>query len=190
MKVGILLANGFEETEALFVVDLLRRCNIDIYTISINKDNAVTSSHDIKVISDMLLEEVNSDEFSMLIIPGGKGVYNLKNDERVIDLIKKFKKEDKKLAAICAGPIVLNEAGVIDGKNVTSYPADEYRNLFTNSNYFDDIYVRDGNILTSAGPSTTIIFAFEILKMLGVDTTDLKKQILYDKLVDYIKNNE
>ena len=192
MKIAILLADGFEETEALFTVDILRRAKLDVVTISIGKSNIVESSHSIRVIADKKIDEIDKNELEMLIIPGGyKGVENLRSSEEVIEIIKYLNGRNKFLAAICAGPIVLNEAGILEGKRVTSFPSQEFIESFDKSFYDNEsLVVRDGNILTSRGPATTILFGLEIVKIFGKDVNELKKSLLYDSLAEYIKNNE
>ena len=184
MKVGILLATGFEEGEALFLLDTLRRGNIDAYSISINDDLVVEGSHNIKVFADMLLDEKVND-FDMVILPGGlPGSTNLRDDERVIKLVQDFNEKGKYIGAICAAPIVLAKAGVVSGKNVTSYPAEQFKGVFTDSNYIDDaLVVIDGYIITSRGPALTLEFAYQIIDLLGGDSAPLKEGMLYNYLL-------
>ena len=106
--------------------------------------------------------------------------------------VKKFDAEKKFIAAICAGPMVLKEAGITDGRTLTSYPADKYRELFKDSNYVDDnkamekMVVVDGNIITSRGPATTLPFAFKLAEVLGGDVEKVKKGILYNAMQEAI----
>lgn len=164
-KAIVLLAKGFEEVEALTVVDVLRRGGVHCITCSIDGAEEVLGSHSIHVKANNLLEKVDVDKYDALVIPGGMpGASNLRDNERVIELVKKFNKENKIVAAICAGPIVLGRAEVLNGKNVTSYPGfeDQLGDVF----YSKEIVVQDGNIITSRGPATAIHFAFKILENL------------------------
>ncbi|WP_408072363.1 DJ-1 family glyoxalase III [Butyrivibrio sp. JL13D10] len=188
-RVAVLLADGFEEGESLFVVDILRRCGISAYTVSIGEE-MVRGSHDIYVKADCLIDEKRYDDYDMVVIPGGMpGAENLKNDMRVINWVKKFSSEDKYVAAICAGPMVLKEAGIAAGRTLTSYPAYKYRNLFKDSNYVDDnskmerMVVVDGKLITSRGPATTLPFAFKLAEVLGGDIDKVKSGILYNDML-------
>lgn len=188
-KVAVLLAEGYEEGESLETTDILRRCGITCVTVSI-KEKTVTGCNGITVLADRLMDETDFNEFDMLVLPGGMpGAKNLKEDERVIQLVRKFMKERKYVAAICAAPIVLKEAGVTEGRRVTSYPADQYRNLFTNSEYVEDeLVVQDGNLITSRGPATVFPFAYHLAKVLGGNVETVKERMLYNRLVESWKN--
>jgi len=159
-KACILLAKGFEEIEALTVVDVLRR--LDIECIICSTDTLeVTGAHRITVIADRLMNEMNFKDYETIILPGGMpGASNLKTDRRVIARIQEFDKAGKFIAAICAAPIVLKEAGILKGRTITSFPG--FREEFKDSHYVDDAVVLDKNILTSRGPGTALEFAFAI----------------------------
>ncbi len=178
-KVCVLLANGFEEIEALTVVDVLRRANIECELVSIEKEY-VTGAHNITVKADVLIDDIKNVD--MLILPGGMpGATNLRDDSRVINLIKNLLENNKKVAAICAAPIVLEKASVIDGECVTSYPG--FENELKGANYKEDLVVVSGNIITSRGPATALEFAYTILKELGSDKTEtLREEMLYNLL--------
>lgn len=164
-KAIVLLAKGFEEVEALTVVDVLRRGGVHCITCSIDGSEEVLGSHSIHVKANNLIEKVDTDKYDALVIPGGMpGAANLRDSEKVIELVKKFNAENKILAAICAGPIVFGKAGILEGKNATSYPGfEEQLGAVT---YFKDIVVQDGNIITSRGPATAMSFSFRILENL------------------------
>jgi len=181
MKVILFLANGFEEVEALTVVDYLRRKSIIVDTVSITNDEKVKGAHDIIVLSDKKIGEVNElESYDGVVIPGGMpGASNLRDDSRVVDIIRKMNDGGKLIGAICAGPIVLERAGILKGKNVTSYPG--FEDALKDSIYKKGSVVIDGNIITSRGPSLAVEFAIEIVKyLLGEDkASELKKDILY-----------
>lgn len=178
MKVAVLLANGFETLEALTVVDILRRGEVECNTFSL-EGNEVTTSHNIKFKADKSImdEEINSYDF--LVLPGGMpGSINLRDDERVIELVKKFNEKNKWVCAICAGPIVLGKAGITEGKNVTCYPG--FEEELGNCNYKNDMVVVDGNIITGRGPAAAIPFAFEILSKISEEKAEkIKKAMLF-----------
>lgn len=159
MKILVLLADGFEEIEALTVVDILRRAKLDVVTASIS-EKTVYGSHGIGVISDHFLNEVDADEFGCVFLPGGQpGTNHLKADERVLDLVKSFYESGKIVSAICAAPIVLSAAGILSGKRVTSFPG--VREMLGETDYSEDRVVIDGNIFTgrSAGTAAELAFA-------------------------------
>ena len=125
-KVAVLMADGFEEVEALGVVDILRRAEVDVDTVSIKEEQVVISSRNIPVRADKTLTDM--DYYDMIVIPGGAGAWTLRDDDRIISLIKKYDHEERYIAAICAGPMALGKAGVITNKKVTSYPGEEIEN--------------------------------------------------------------
>ena len=162
-KVCVLLADGFEEIEALTVSDVMRRANLTCDLVSI-KEKQVKSSHGLVVEADKLFNE--DMEYDLVVIPGGvPGAPNLRDDKRVINFVKKQNKEGKLIGAICAGPIVLGKAEIIEGKNITSYPG--YEDELPNCEYLEDAVVVDGNIITSRGPATAMVFSYKLLEMLG-----------------------
>ena len=188
-KAVVLFSEGFEEGEGLETVDILRRCGVTCVTVSIN-GKTVTGCNGITVLADRLMDETDFDKFDMLVLPGGMpGAKNLKEDKRVIQLVRKFMKERKYVAAICAAPIVLKEAGVTEGRRVTSYPADQYRYLFTDSEYVEDkLVVQDENLITARGPATVFPFAYHLAKVLGENAETVKERMLYNRLVESWKN--
>lgn len=171
-KTFIILAEGFEEIEAFTVVDVLRRLNITCDICALNNIE-VTGSHGIKVVADKVLDEMNFGQYDAIILPGGMpGAKNLKSDTRVIDLVKEFYHADKLIAAICAAPIVLEEAKIICGKTLTSYP--DYKAEFKDSYYLEDVVVQDNHIITSRGPATALKFAFKIAENI-IDIESISK---------------
>ncbi len=178
-KVGIILANGFEEIEAITTIDILRRLDINCEMISLNSLE-VTGSHGIKVICDKKLDDSIAD-YDVIILPGGlPGATNLKDDEYLISLIQKANNKNKYICAICAAPIVLEKAGLLKNKEYTSYPG--YDNELTSGIYKEDIVVVSENIITSRGPATSFEFAYKIAQILQKDTSALEKGMLYNFL--------
>lgn len=185
MKVAILLANGFEEAEALVTIDILRRAGIEIESFSLAEE-FVTSSRKITVKADKILGNNNLADYDMVILPGGQpGSTTLSKDVRVLNIVKNFISNDKKfVAAICAAPMVLKSAGVSAGKTLTSFPSDELKAMFTDANYIDDeLVVQDGNLITSRGAGTVMPFAYKIVDVLGGNSEPIKKGMLYDRLL-------
>lgn len=160
-KVAVLLANGFETIEALTVVDILRRAEVCCDTFSLDSMDVCTS-HKIMVKADKSIDDNEIKDYDCIVLPGGMpGAKNLKEDPRVIELVKEFNNKGKLICAICAGPIVLAEAGVIEGKDVTCYPG--FEKELGNCNYKEELIVTFENIITGKGPAAASDFAFEIL---------------------------
>ena len=181
-KIAVFLAEGFEEGEALFVIDVLRRAGFQCDSVSIDEE-MVKGSHDIVVKADKIISD-EIKEYDMIVFPGGlPGATNLRADERVIELVKYFDKAPEKfIAAICAGPIILAKAGIIKGRTITSYPGEQYTKLFKEANYVEDIVVIDDHLITSRGPATTLPFAYALIDVLGGDSSKLKQGMLYNML--------
>lgn len=178
-KIAVILANGFEEVEALTVVDMLRRLQLTCDMIGFEKE--VEGSHGIIVKADRLLSDT-FEGYDAIVLPGGlPGATNLRDSEKVIELVKKMNEEGKLVAAICAAPMVLDRAGVLKGKKCTSYPG--VGEKFEGCEYVEDFVVKDGNILTSRGPATAFAFAFSIAEELGVCTKALRDGTLYSRVV-------
>ena len=177
MKFACLLANGFEETEMVTVVDLLRRAKIEVDLVSIG-DLKVTGSHGITVLADKLWEDM--EHYDGLFLPGGQpGSTHLGNDERVINLIQKYNKADKWLSAICAAPIVFAKADIIKDRRITSYPMSNVDELFKDAVYLEDFVVQDGKLITSRGVGTAQHFGLYLVDALGYDAKSLSDSILF-----------
>ncbi|HEY9574699.1 MAG TPA: DJ-1 family glyoxalase III [Lachnospiraceae bacterium] len=165
-KISVFLAEGFEEIEALTVVDILRRANQEVETVSVGADKRVVGSHQIPVEADCLYEEVDFSQVSMLVLPGGMpGTLNLKKKSELMERLKDFaKKEDKWLCAICAAPSILGELGILEGKEAISYPG--YEVALKGAKILPQKVVRDGNIITAKGMGSSIAFSLELVKVL------------------------
>ncbi len=168
MKALVLLADGFEEIEALIPVDILRRGGVEVQLVSI-KEDIVKSSSGTKIVSDMKIKDVK--EFDIIITPGGlPGAENLMNDSKVINLIKNAYVNNKWIASICASPIVLDRADILSNKEFTCYPGFE-KNI--TGTYVSERVVIDRNVITAMGPGVAFDFAFTILeKTLGKEIAD------------------
>ncbi|MEN8078001.1 DJ-1 family glyoxalase III [Clostridioides difficile] len=177
MKVAVLLAEGFETIEALTTVDILRRAGVTCNTFA-TKNLEVTTSHSVTIKADKVLNDEVYD-YDVVVLPGGMpGSVNLRDDDKVNELVKKFYDEGKIVAAICAGPITLGKLGIVNGKNATCYPG--FDDQLVGCNYKEDLVVVDGNIITGRGPAAAIPFAFEILKHVAPDKVDqIKNAMLF-----------
>jgi len=163
-RVVVFLADGFEEVEAMAIVDVLRRAEIDTVTAGLH-DGPITSARKVKVIPDTVIDTVKADDFDMVVLPGGQpGADNLNADKRVKELLRNFGQKGKLTGAICAAPIVLAGAGLLQGKHATSYPS--YKDRLGTVVYEDKTVVEDGNILTSRGPGTALSFGLAIVARL------------------------
>jgi 4-methyl-5(b-hydroxyethyl)-thiazole monophosphate biosynthesis len=161
----ILLANGFEEIEAISVIDILRRASIDLKVVSINDTLEVISDRQLKVLADITIDEVDENQLNSLILPGGSGHKNLEASEKVIKLIKSSYDDNKYIFAICAAPSILGKIGLLEGKNATAYPGFE-KYLEGAKISSEDVCV-DGKLITSRGPGTAHKFAYKIVETLS-----------------------
>lgn len=156
----VMLAEGFEEIEALAFVDILRRADISVQTVSVNDENTVKGAHEIEVIADIKISHINKSDMQAIVFPGGlPGAYNLRDNAKVEALTKyAYDKGDIIIGAICASPcMVLYSYGLLDGKKATVYPGFEDEMIL--ADMCDEDVVRDGMIITSKGPGTTHKFA-------------------------------
>lgn len=180
-KVYLFLATGFEEVEALTVVDILRRGGVDCKTVSVTGDYDVTSSHMVTVRADLLFDEADFSDGEMLVMPGGiPGTPNLKAHEGLAKLIRQYKEEGKNLAAVCAAPTIYGEMGLLEGKNATCFPGME--DGLIGANKLTDNVVCDGQFITSRGMGTCIDFGLALLARL---TNQDKAQEIGKKIVYY-----
>ncbi|MBI1282899.1 MAG: DJ-1 family protein [Thiobacillus sp.] len=164
-KVLVPLADGCEELEAVTIIDLLRRAGIEVVTAGL-KPGIVLASRGVQLVPDLSLDVALQDDYDMVVLPGGMpGASHLKADVRIIALLKKMAAAQKFTAAICAAPMVLAEAGILDGKRATCYPGSlDARPAVTLSS---EAVVRDGKVLTSRGPGTAMDFALALVEALA-----------------------
>lgn len=180
-KLGVFMAEGCEEVEALTVVDIARRADIEVAMISVSGKKEVTSSHNITIQTDIPAEYMDFDMLDGIVLPGGMpGTLNLGANAYVQKTIADFAKSGKLVAAICAAPSVLGEAGLLEGKKAVCYPSFEEKLLGAKVGY-EPVAV-DGNIITSRGLGTAIAFSLEIVKyLLDEETADkIAKAIISD----------
>ena len=189
-KVIVLLANGFEEIEAISVIDILRRSSDVIVQIcSIDKEY-VTGAHGIVIKSDVRIDYIDlyTDTYDLIYIPGGMpGAASLRDNEKVQELLKWHHKEETKMAAICAGPIALEAAGILKGEKGTSFPG--FEDELSYDKYVKEPVVVSGNIITSRGAGTSMELGFVILEELGLkeESERLREEMQYNFLKDNIK---
>jgi 4-methyl-5(b-hydroxyethyl)-thiazole monophosphate biosynthesis len=166
MRILIPLAEGFEEIEAVNVIDILRRANVDLITAGL-KEGLVEGSHKIKVLPDTTLEKIDYREFDGLILPGGApGYINLGNDERILKMVREMDQAGKVVAAICAAPSVLIKAGVLQGRRATVSPSGKAQ-VEACAHFSEDRVVVDGNLITSRSPGTALEFALKLVEVLA-----------------------
>ncbi len=167
--VYMLLGTGFEETEAITPLDLLRRAGIPVQTVGLN-GKYISGGHGIVIESDISPEKMDLNQMEMLILPGGLGgVASIRSSEAAIKAIRFGYENNRFLAAICAGPTILAELGITDCKNVTCYPGCETQ--MGNANCDKSVpCVRDGNVITGASAGCAIPFGLKLIEALkGAD---------------------
>lgn len=164
--VYVFLAEGFEETEALETVDILRRADIEVQTVSITGSKQVTGAHHITVCADCLLEEAEMDDSQMLVLPGGlPGATNLASCAPLLHAIQVQVAAGRYVAAICAAPMVLGKLGLLEHRRATCYPGfDKY---LAGADYTARLVETDGNIITGKGPAAVAEFAFALVRILA-----------------------
>ena len=188
MKMLMLMSDGFEEIEAAAPADLLRRGGVSVELCSITGETVLNGSRGIRFLSDTVLPaEIDAESASALaetydgvILPGGQpNAGTLRDDNRVIRIVKAFSAKGKLTAAICAAPCVFEKAGILEGKKATSYP--DCIDPASCAEYTQDRVVRDGSVITSRGAGTAIDFGLEILRGLGLSqqAETVRAQILY-----------
>ncbi len=160
----IFLITGFEEIEALATVDILRRAELDVKTVSLTDNKIVVGSHGVPVTADIMFSEGNYANAEMLVLPGGTPAYN--EHEAVKKEILAFANQGKRVAAICASPMVLGGLGLLEGKKATCYPGFEQYLTKAVLNT-DKAVVVDGNITTGRGPGLTIDFALSLVEQVA-----------------------
>jgi 4-methyl-5(b-hydroxyethyl)-thiazole monophosphate biosynthesis len=170
--VGLIpLAQGCEELEAVTVIDLLRRANIKVITAGLDSD-PVQASRGTVLIPDTTLDEALQDDYDMVVLPGGlPGADHLDQDARIHELLLKMAGHGQYIAAICAAPKVLANAGLLNGKDATAYPGTLEKMNLQDVALKSDAVVKDGKIITSRGPGTAMDFALVLIETLvGVES--------------------
>lgn len=162
-KIAVHLADGFEEIEAVSIIDVLRRADLDVAIVSVTGKTEVTGAHQIKLMADVLFEKVNYSEIYMIVLPGGMpGAANLDAHVGLNTQIRKFVDENKQLAAICAAPLVFGNLGILKGKQAVCYPG--FEKYLKGAEVLNISVVESGNIITGRGPGVAIQFALKIVE--------------------------
>ena len=165
MKAFVFLANGFEEVEAITPIDLLRRADINVTTVSISENKEVIGAHNVSFIADVLINEADFSDIDLLLLPGGMpGTTNLNACEELKRLIKKHALESKLIAAICAAPIILGQMSLLEGEKAVCYPSFENQLMGADVQY--NKVQKSNNIITARGAGCVIEFSLAIIEAL------------------------
>lgn len=172
-RVCVFFAEGFEEIEALTVVDILRRGNIEVDMVSVTGAGSVTGSHKITVEMNKLLEEVDFDQTDMIVLPGGMpGTKGLEATEALMEQVDAFYAKGKYIAAICAAPSIFGHKGILKGRKACSYPT--FESHLEGAEVSKEPVTVSDNVITSRGMGTAIPFALKLLELFAGEETALK----------------
>jgi DJ-1 family protein len=174
-NVCVLVADGSEEMEVVITVDVLRRGGISVFLAGVGEETRmVTTSRGVRIAPDGAWDPAEATRFDALVIPGGiGGTQMMRQDESVKQAVREFMLAGKTLAALCAGPTVLQDAGVLAGKTYTSNPS--CREELTAGTWVDQPVVRDGNLITSQAPGTAFAFGLALIEVL--DTPEMAQKV-------------
>lgn len=176
-KAAVIIAPGFEEGEALTIIDIIRRAGIVCDSVGLT-ELVVTGAHDITMKCDKVLS-MEICGCDMIVLPGGiPGATNLRDSDLLMEVLKKMNRVGKYVCAMCAAPIALERAGVLDGKRFTAYVG--YDQKINTGTFLEDEVVIDGNVVTSRGPATAYGFAYKLAGLLGGDAEAVQKRMLFD----------
>ena len=179
-KIYVFLADGFEEIEGLTVVDLLRRARLDVVTVSIKEEKRIMGSHKIPVEADVLFSQTDCSQGDMLVLPGGAvGTDNLEACQPLLELIRSYVGQGRRVAAICAAPRILAHAGLLNGRKATCYPS--VMGELADAKRTEDAVAVDGCFTTSRGLGTAISFSLELIaQLLGKEKAgEIAESIVY-----------
>ncbi len=164
MKLYAFFAEGFEEVEALTIIDIVRRAGMEAVMVSISDSTKVKSSHGVVVDTDAIIDDIDFSEGDAIFLPGGiPGTPNLYNCKKLTDNILEYNRQGKRLAAVCAAPSIYGKLGLLEGKKATCFPGFEKDLL--GAEYVNDRVITDGNITTSRGMGTTIDLGLELVRI-------------------------
>ncbi|MCK4837616.1 MAG: DJ-1/PfpI family protein [Desulfobulbaceae bacterium] len=177
IKVLIPMASGCEELEAVTLINIFRRAGFEVVTAGLEVENSlVKCARGTAVLPDTTLDQAITGDYDLVVLPGGQpGTDNLMRDERIIKLIQEMQSQDRHVAAICAAPMVLAKAGVLQGKSATSYPGCLDKMGLPGVNYLEDAVVVDGKVITSRGPGTAMDFALQLVEIMA--GAELRKRV-------------
>ena len=177
-KVAVIMADGFEEMEAINTIDILRRASINVEIIALN-NIALTGAHDITIHADEIFDYYCLLDFDAIIFVGGMANANsLASNNKVIELIDYYYKSKKLVCGICATPaVVFSKTNILDGKQFTCYPVDDLIGLVKNAEFVDKAVVVCDNVITSQSPYSSMAYALTIVKELGYDIDELQNDL-------------
>ncbi len=162
-RIAVHLADGFEEIEAVSIIDVLRRADLEVLVVSVTGKLVVCGVHQLKITADTLFEQVNYDEVYMIVLPGGMpGASNLNAHAGLKACIKQFDEASRPLAAICAAPLVYGSLGILEGKKAVCYPG--FENYLKGAEILTKPVVESGNVITGRGPGSALEFALKIVE--------------------------
>ncbi len=179
-RIAIFFSEGYEEVEAIAVVDICRRCDITVDMVSITEDRTVFSSHGIGVVMDKTLTEIDFDDYDMLVLPGGlKGTRGLEAHDGLMAHIDDFDAKGKYIGAICAAPSIFGHRGILKGRKACCYPGFEQE--LTGATVTTENVTIDGHVVTSRGMGTATDFGLAIAGIFcGEEKAEaIKKQVVY-----------
>lgn len=182
MRVALFISPGFEEIEAITPVDLLRRADIEIITVSLTDSLYVEGAHNLSLKADILISNIlSSNDYNGVILPGGlRGMQNIVESEKARDLTQELFYSQKMVAAICASPFALFTFGILKGKKYTCYP--RFEENIKEAQFEVKKVVIDGNLITSRGVGTAVDFSLAMIRYLKGDelANKIQKAILYE----------
>ena len=179
-KAAVLMMEGFEESETVQIVDLLRRAGVSVTKFCFHEDLWVHSMQGMDIRADAPFDKEEVKTYDIVIVPGGRTSWTkLLENKDAMDTLRWFNANNKLIGAMCSGTKVAHAAGVMKGKTVTGYTG--YDKVLTDGNFVDAPAVWDHNLVTSQGPATPYPFAFRIMEALGIDPSPLKQRLLYNK---------
>ena len=179
-KILVFLAEGFEEIEAITIIDIARRAEIDCKTVSVTGKKEVVGAHGVALMADMLFDEKICMQADGLILPGGMpGTTNLQSHEGLTKALKSFYEQGKIIAAICAAPMVFGELGFLEKKKATIYPGMQQH--LKGAVCSTEMVCQDGNVITSRAPGTAMAFGLKIAEVLAGEkkAEEEKKALVY-----------
>ncbi|MFN2365330.1 MAG: DJ-1 family glyoxalase III [Desulfurivibrionaceae bacterium] len=168
VKVLIPMAEGSEELEAVTLVNIFRRAGFEVVIAGPGELVPIKCARGTVIVPNVTLDRALREEYDLVVLPGGQpGTDNLMADERIIDLVRERARQDLYVAAICAAPMILGKAGILEGKRATSYPGSLDGMGLTGIDYREEPVVVDGKIITSRGPGTAMDFALKLVEILA-----------------------
>ncbi|URA09789.1 DJ-1 family glyoxalase III [Thermospira aquatica] len=182
MRVALILGQNFEEVEAITPIDILRRAQVEVITYGVG-GKEITGSHQITVQADrvfMRMDDIHTEEFDALLLPGGPGVNQLVQNQHLLEVIRRFVAASRWVYAVCAAPLLLDRAGVLEGRNFTCYPGTVAS--ITSGKHKNEPVVVDGNIITSQGVGTSLLAS---LKLVSLWVSDEEARQLAERVVFY-----